>query len=78
MDLNAIKKKLDNLQQQNQRPSGGGRKMVFWRPSVGKQVIRVVPSQFDKANPFSEIYFHYGIGDRPIISQLTGVKKIRL
>jgi len=68
MDLNAIKKKLDNLQQQNQRPSGGGRKMVFWRPSVGKQVIRVVPSQFDKANPFSEIYFHYGIGDRPIIS----------
>ena len=68
MDLNAIKKKLDNLQQQNQRPSGEGRKMIFWRPSVGKQVIRIVPSKFNKANPFSELYFHYGIGDRPIIS----------
>jgi hypothetical protein len=27
-----------------------------------------VPSKYNKANPFSELYFHYGIGDRPIIS----------
>jgi len=68
MDLSAIRKKLDALQQQNQRPSGEGRKMIFWRPSVGKQVIRIVPSKFNKTNPFSELFFHYGIGDRPIIS----------
>ena len=68
MDLNAIRKKLDNLQQANNRPSGEGRKMIFWKPSIGKQVIRIVPSKYNKANPFSELYFHYGIGDRPIIS----------
>lgn len=68
MDLNAIKKKLDNLQQANSRPSGEGRKMIFWKPGMGKQTIRIVPSKYNKSNPFSEMYFHYGIGDRPIIS----------
>jgi hypothetical protein len=35
---------------------------------VGKQTIRIVPSAYNKSNPFSELYFHYGIDKNPIIS----------
>jgi hypothetical protein len=56
------------LQTQNSRPSGEARKNVFWKPAVGKQTIRIVPSAYNKSNPFSELYFHYGIDKNPIIS----------
>jgi hypothetical protein len=68
MDINSIKAKLSALQTQNSRPSGEARKNVFWKPAVGKQTIRIVPSAYNKSNPFSELYFHYGIDKNPIIS----------
>ena len=69
MDLNAIKQRLNALQQKpNQKNSTDERKKFMWKPSVGKQTIRIVPSKFDKQNPFKEIYFHYGIGNRTILS----------
>ena len=72
MDLNAIKNKLNSLQQQ--KGKGGGntdRKNLFWKPSVGKQIIRIVPNKFNKSNPFTEVYFHYGIGERTLISPIN-------
>ena len=68
MDINSIRAKLNALQTQNSRPSGEARKNVFWKPAVGKQTIRIVPSAYNKSNPFSELYFHYGIDKNPIIS----------
>ena len=68
MDINSIKAKLSALQTQNSRHSGEARKNVFWKPAVGKQTIRIVPSAYNKSNPFSELYFHYGIDKNPIIS----------
>jgi len=68
MDINSIKAKLNALQTQQSRPSGEARKNVFWKPAVGKQTIRIVPSAYNKSNPFSELYFHYGIDKNPIIS----------
>jgi hypothetical protein len=68
MDINAIRAKLNALQTQQSRPSGEARKNVFWKPAVGKQTIRIVPSKYNKSNPFSELYFHYGIDKNPIIS----------
>ena len=68
MDINSIRAKLNALQTQNSRPSGEARKNVFWKPAVGKQTIRIVPSTYNKSNPFSELYFHYGIDKNPIIS----------
>jgi hypothetical protein len=68
MDINAIRAKLNALQTQQSRPSGEARKNVFWKPAVGKQTIRIVPSAYNKSNPFSELYFHYGIDKNPIIS----------
>lgn len=68
MDLNAIKSRLTALQNKK----GGGpkedRTKTFWKPSVGKQVIRIVPSKFNKQNPFREVMFHYGIGNKTMIS----------
>ena len=68
MDINSIRAKLNALQTQNSRPSGEARKNVFWKPAVGKQTIRIVPSVYNKSNPFSELFFHYGIDKNPIIS----------
>ena len=67
MDLNVIKQRLDSLNKQSTN-SGGGNKNLFWKPSVGKQLIRVVPSKFNKANPFTEMMFYYGIGSKRVMS----------
>ena len=67
MDLDVIKKRLDSLNKQSNN-SGGGNKNLFWKPSVGKQLIRVVPSKYNKANPFTEMMFYYGIGSKRVMA----------
>lgn len=65
MNLDVIKKRLETLNSQSQKPSGGGgKKNLFFKPTVGKQVIRVLPSKFNKDNPFTEMKFYYGIGPK--------------
>jgi hypothetical protein len=68
MDLNLIKSKLGAMQQK----SGGGSKkdlsQVIWKPVPGKHSVRIVPSAYNKSNPFKEMFFHYGIGTRTMIS----------
>jgi len=68
MDLDVIKKRLDALNKQSTNSGGGGNKNLFWKPSIGKQVIRVVPSKYNKSNPFSEMMFYYGIGSKRVMS----------
>mgnify|MGYP001589236487 CR=1 FL=1 len=67
MDLNALKQKLNTLQSKPQ-----GQKTdystIFWRPTVGKQQIRIVPSAYDASNPFTELKFYYGITNKVMIS----------
>ena len=68
MDLNALKAKLDTLQS---KPQAGGKidyTTIFWRPTVGKQQIRIVPSTYDTSNPFTELKFYYGITNKVMIS----------
>ncbi len=69
MDINSIKSRLNALQNKK----GGSqnkeeRAKNFWKPSIGKQLIRIVPSKFDKSNPFKEVYFHYGVANRSMIA----------
>jgi hypothetical protein len=72
MDLNQIKQRLNAMQQKpGKKNSGEDRKKFFWKPAVGKSTIRIVPSAFDKTNPFKELYFHYGIGNRTMISPMN-------
>ena len=68
MDLNVIKQRLESLNKQSNNSGGGNNKNLFWKPSIGKQLIRVVPSKYDKANPFSEMMFYYGIGSKRVMA----------
>ena len=68
MDLNALKQKLDTLQS---KPQGGQKtdySLIFWKPTIGKQQIRIVPSAYDASNPFTELKFYYGITNKVMIS----------
>ena len=71
MDLSMLKQKLDTLQS---KPKGGQKtdySTIFWRPTVGKQQIRIVPSAYNAANPFTELKFYYGITNKVMISPLN-------
>jgi len=67
MDISVIKSRLSALQ----NPRGGQKKdltQTIWRPAVGKHSVRIVPSAFNKSNPFKEVYMHYGINNRTMMS----------
>ena len=70
MDLNAIKNRLESLNQDN-KPKSREKKdytLVYWKPKQeGKYQIRFVPSKLNKENPFQEVFMHYGIGKFPIV-----------
>jgi hypothetical protein len=68
IDLEAIKRKLNQLQ------TTGNRQNNLWKPEPGKQTIRIVPYQFDKENPFQELYFHYDLGKKNYLSPITNGK----
>ena len=68
MDLSKLKQKLDTLQS---KPQGGQKtdySLIHWKPTIGKQQIRIVPSAYDAANPFTELKFYYGITNKVMIS----------
>ena len=66
MDLNAIKRKLESFQKTT--PNGGNNNNRRFKPSVGKQTVRVVPFKYNKDYPFTEMKFYYGIGSRRVIA----------
>lgn len=68
MNINAIKAKLEALNNNNQQKEKTDFSAVFWKPELGKQTIRIVPSFYDPAFPFTELKFHYGIGKFPMIA----------
>jgi len=68
MDLNVIKERLNKMQNAANNQSSGGGKQLFWKPSVGKQTIRIVPFKYNKDNPFTEMKFYYGIGSKKVMA----------
>jgi len=65
IDLDAIRRKLGDLQSQTTRTSS------LWKPSPGKNQVRIVPYQHDKDNPFQELFFHYDLGKKNYLSPVT-------
>ena len=65
MDLNAIKKRLNQLQTTNNRTSS------LWNPQPGKTQIRIVPYAHNKDNPFIELFFHYNLNNRSYLSPIS-------
>ena len=71
MDLSLLKQKLDTIQNRGQQREKKDYSLIFWRPTVGKHQIRIVPSAYDKSNPFKELKFYYGITNKVMISPLN-------
>ena len=68
MDLNAIKAKLEALNNNGRQEEKTDYSTIFWKPELGKQTVRIVPSAFDPAFPFKELTFHYGVGRFPMVA----------
>lgn len=62
IDLNAIKQKLNSLQNTTSKQSH------LWKPEPGSQVVRIIPYQHNKENPFIELYFHYNFSGKNLLS----------
>ena len=65
MDISAIKKKLNQLQNTTSKRDN------LWKPQPGKQQIRMLPYGHNKDNPFIELYFHYDLGGRTYLSPIS-------
>jgi hypothetical protein len=62
MDISAIKRKLNSLQNQQKKSD------KIWKPTPGKHQVRIVPYLFNKDNPFIELFFHYNINNKTYLS----------
>lgn len=69
--IDLIKERLNKLQSKNS--SGGYEKIdyttIFWKPKLGKQVVRILPRKTNKDFPFAEVSFHqYNIFKKNVYS----------
>jgi hypothetical protein len=65
LNLDAIKAKLNQLNKIDDKKSN------IWKPESGKTRVRIVPYVHRKENPFLELYFHYDIGKKTMLSPIT-------
>lgn len=68
MNLDTIKKKLESMNKTSNGSNNNSSNVKRFKPSVGKQTVRVVPFKFNKEYPFTEMKFYYGIGSRKVIA----------
>lgn len=47
------------------------RSITYFKPQIGKHLIRFIPYKENKENPFVELYFHYGIGPKVLLSPIS-------
>jgi hypothetical protein len=65
LNLDAIKAKLNQLNKSDEKKNN------LWKPESGKTRIRIVPYVHRKENPFLELYFHYDIAKRSMLSPVS-------
>lgn len=65
LNLDAIKAKLNQLNKADDK------KQNLWKPEAGKTRVRIVPYVHRKENPFLELYFHYDIGKKSMLSPIS-------
>ena len=65
LNLDAIRAKLNQLNKTDDKKSN------IWKPESGKTRVRIVPYVHRKENPFLELYFHYDIGKKTMLSPIT-------
>ena len=62
MDINAVKKRLAQLQTSTTRTTN------LWKPQPGKTQIRILPYKLNTDTPFIELFFHYDLGGKSYLS----------
>jgi len=62
MDINAVKKRLAQLQTSSTRTTN------LWKPQPGKTQIRILPYKLNSDTPFIELFFHYDLGGKSFLS----------
>jgi len=62
MDINAVKKRLAQLQTSTTRSTN------LWKPQPGKTQIRIIPYKLNTDTPFIELFFHYDLGGKTFLS----------
>jgi hypothetical protein len=67
IDVNALKARLAALQNPK-GAKGGDQPKTLWRAAVGKHSVRILPSMYDKTNPFKEMFIYYGINNKTMMS----------
>lgn len=65
INLDAIRNRLNTLKNANNRTSN------IWRPEPGEHQIRIVPYIHNRENPFLELYFHYNLIKKSILSPIS-------
>jgi hypothetical protein len=75
MDLSLIKQKLAASQNKGKPKEKIDYTKIFFKPKPGKYQVRILPSKFDKSNPFREVYFHYGFSKGPILALVNWDEK---
>ena len=66
MDINAIKSRLNQLQNTSSTAN------AFSKPQPGKSQIRITPYNENKDNPFVELFFHYSlVPNKTVLSPLS-------
>jgi hypothetical protein len=65
LNLDAIKAKLNQLNKSDEKKNN------LWKPEAGKTRIRIVPYVHRKDNPFLELYFHYDIAKKSMLSPIS-------
>lgn len=64
MNIELCKKMLSKFETQTKKSDS------IWKPE-GTSIVRIVPYKFNKDNPFIELYFHYGFGNKSYLSPIT-------
>jgi hypothetical protein len=62
INLDAIRNRLNNLKNANNRTSN------IWKPEPGEHQIRIVPYVHNRENPFIELFFHYNLVKKSVVS----------
>ena len=65
LNLDALKKRLNTLKQTTKKSDS------LWKPEKTETTVRIVPYKLQPDNPFIELYFHYGIGDKTLLSPFS-------
>lgn len=63
LNLDKMKAKLNNVE----NPGSGKSNSLRWKPSEGKQDIRLLPPVDGSGDPFKSHFFHFGVGKFPFL-----------